>query len=270
MILSAFDQRIAALAAQSPETGLENAGNAPGCLIPPEFIERLERRHLRKCAECGDEFEAVGLQGYCDTCSIRVDERAAAPPIRKLDSSWPRLHAGKLDAMTGPSRTMAEKLAPRLFGNRFLVLAGDRGRGKTQIATFIAYSRLVKGHDSGVYVRCYDLVTNVSGLDKRERLTAYQRVPFLCIDEVHTCEAKNLPVLESILDDRYANRRPTMLIGNWLTQEGIQAGETVNGRKINGLGETIMDRINEHTANKTGGVVWCRWASYRVEQHKTA
>jgi len=77
-------------------------------------------------------------------------------------------------------------------------------------------------------------------------------------------------VLESILDDRYANRRPTMLIGNWLTQEGIQAGETVNGRKINGLGETIMDRINEHTANKTGGVVWCRWASYRVEQHKTA
>ena len=121
MILSAFDQRIAALAAQSPETGLENAGNAPGCLIPPEFIERLERRHLRKCAECGDEFEAVGLQGYCDTCSIRVDERAAAPPIRKLDSSWPRLHAGKLDAMTGPSRTMAEKLAPRLFGNLSLI-----------------------------------------------------------------------------------------------------------------------------------------------------
>ena len=31
----------------------------------------------------------------------------------------------------------------------------------------------------------------------------------------------------------------------------------------NGLGETIMDRINEHQKHKTGGVVWCRWNSYR-------
>ena len=255
--------KIALMASRFPETGLESADSAPGCVIPAEFLQRLESRFLRKCADCGDEFEAVGFQGYCDACSIKVDERAAQPPVRKLDSSWPRLHAGKLDEMTGPGKVMAHKLAPRIFGNRLLVLAGDRGRGKTQIAAFIAYHRLTKGHDTGVYVRAFDLLTAVSGHDKQARLSAFQRVPFLCIDEVHTVEAKHLPVLESIIDDRYSNRRPTMLIGNWMTPEGICSGETVNGRRINGLGETIMDRINEHTKHKTGGVVWCRWNSYR-------
>lgn len=255
--------KIALIAARSPETGLESADCSPGCVIPAEFMQRLEARYLRKCADCGDEFEAVGFQGYCDACSIKVDERASQPPVRKLDSSWPRLHAGKLDEMTGPGKAMAEKLAPRIFGNRLLVLAGDRGRGKTQIAAFIAYHRLTKGHDSGVYIRAFDLLTAITGHDKQVRLSAFQRVPFLCIDEVHTVEAKHLPVLESIIDDRYGNRRPTMLIGNWMTPEGICSGETVNGRRINGLGETIMDRINEHTKHKTGGVVWCRWNSYR-------
>ena len=255
--------KIALMASRTPETGLESVDGGSGCIIPAEFMQRLESRFLRKCADCGDEFEAVGFQGYCDACSIKVDERAALPPVRKLDSSWPRLHAGKLDEMTGPGKVMAEKLAPRLFGNRLLVLAGDRGRGKTQIATFIAYHRLTKGHDSGVYVRAFDLLTAISGHDKQARLSAFQRIPFLCIDEVHTVEAKHLPVLESIIDDRYGNRRPTMLIGNWMTPEGICSGETVNGRRINGLGETIMDRINEHTKHKTGGVVWCRWNSYR-------
>lgn len=255
--------KIALMASRTPETGLESVDGASGCIIPAEFLQRLESRFLRKCADCGDEFEAVGFQGYCDACSIKVDERAALPPVRKIDSSWPRLHAGKLDEMTGPGKVMAHKLAPRIFGNRLLVLAGDRGRGKTQIAAFIAYHRLTKGHDSGVYVRAFDLLTAISGHDKQVRLSAFQRVPFLCIDEVHTVEAKHLPVLESIIDDRYGNRRPTMLIGNWMTPEGICSGETVNGRRINGLGETIMDRINEHTKHKTGGVVWCRWDSYR-------
>ena len=267
MILS-LHEKIATLAEKSQETGLERINAESGCVIPAEFIQRLEARTRRKCVACGDEFEAIGLQAYCDPCGIVVDQQAAAPPVRKLDSSWPRLHADKLDSMSGPGKAMADKLAPRLFGNRLLVLAGDRGRGKTQIATAIAYHRLVKGHDSGLYVRAFDLVTAVSGLEKAARLAAFQRVPFLCIDEAHACEPKFLPLLESICDERYANRRPTMLIGNWMTPEGIHSGEEVNGRQINGLGETIMDRINEHTANKTGGVVWCRWNTYRAAPAK--
>lgn len=243
------------------------------------FVKAMERRAERKCADCGAIFEAVGLTAYCDPCGIKVDEAAATPPVRKLDSSWPRLHAEKLDAMipcacpTPPpsqkrqrcATCMAIELAPKLFGNRLLVLAGDRGRGKTQIATFIAYHRMTKGHDCGIYTRAYDMHRLCSSFDadSRKALLAFQRVPFLAIDEMHRVEPKHLHVIESVLDERYANKRPTMLIGNWMTEAGMLAGETVSGERLNGLGPTVMDRINEHTANRTGGVVWCRWESYR-------
>jgi len=229
------------------------------------FVKAMERRAERKCADCGAIFEAVGLTAYCDPCGIKVDEAAATPPVRKLDSSWPRLHAEKLASLHGPALAMAEKLAPKLFGNRLLVLAGDRGRGKTQIATFIAYHRMIKGHDCGIYTRAYDMHRLCSGfdIDSRKSLLAFQRVPFLAIDEMHRVEPKHLHVIESVLDERYANKRPTMAIGNWMTEVGMLAGETVSGERLNGLGPTIMDRINEHTANRTGGVVWCRWESYR-------
>lgn len=226
----------------------------------------LEKVTLRNCRDCGQEFEAVGFTAYCDPCGIRVDEQAALPPVRNLDSTWPKLHAEKLDALHGPAHAMAIKLAPKLFGNRLLVLAGDRGRGKTQIATFIAYHRMTKGHDSGVYTRAYDMTRMANGFDadSRKSLRAFQKVPFLCIDEAHRIDPKQIQVLESILDERYANKRPTVVIGNWMSKAGIRDGEEVSGQKLFGLGPTLMDRINEHEHNHTGGVVWCRWDSYRT------
>ena len=228
-------------------------------------VESLERVQVRKCVDCGEQFEAVGLTAYCDPCGIRVDAESALPPVKNLDSSWPKLHAGKLRELYGPALKMAEKLSGRLFGNRVCVLAGDRGRGKTQIATFIAYSRICKGHDSGIYCRAWDMVRLCSGYDKDavQALQAFQRVPFLCIDEAHRIDPKQIHILESVIDARYANRRPLMVIGNWLSEEGMLNGENVSGQHLHGLGPTIMDRINEHTANRTGGVVWCRWESYR-------
>ena len=61
------------------------------------------------------------------------------------------------------------------------------GAGKTQIATFIAYSRICKGHDSAFTAApgtwCgFALATT---RDAIKSLQAFQRVPFLCIDEAH-------------------------------------------------------------------------------------
>ena len=259
----------------APESPLGHSAT----LSPPAAIEALEAVSRRKCGACGAEFEAVGFTAFCDPCGIKVDEQAALPPASKLDSTWPRLHADKLDSMIpctcppvapGQKRQrcatcMAIELCPKLFGNRLMVLAGDRGRGKTQIVTFIAYYRLTKGHDSGVYTRAYDMTRMAGGYDtdSRKSLRAFQKVPFLCIDEAHRIEPKQIHVLESILDERYANKRPTVVIGNWLTEAGIRDGEEISGQKLHGLGPTLMDRINEHKHNQTGGVVWCRWASYR-------
>jgi len=253
----------------APESPLSRSATE----IPAAALEALEAVNLRKCGGCGKEFEAVGLTALCEPCGIAVDEAASRPPVHKLDSTWPRLHADKLEEMI-PCRCnskercatcMAVDLAPRLYGNRLLVLAGDRGRGKTQIATWIAYQRLKKGHDSGIYSRAFDMVRMCDGysVDARKALLAFQKVPFLAVDECHRVEPRQIGIFESILDARYANKRPTMLIGNWLTPKGMESGETVSDPKLHGLGPTIMDRINEDTKNRTGGVVWCLWASYR-------
>lgn len=251
------------MAANAPESATEGVTSVGEAIAMSGMLQRLEARTERKCATCGETFEAVGFQGYCDVCSIAIDEAAAKPPMRKFDSTWPRLHVDKIPEMVGPSLQMAKRLADRMYGNRMLILAGDRGRGKTQIAAYIAYHRMSKGHDSGLYFRAYDACNSIVGHDREAKLLAFQKVPFLVLDEAHKIEAKLQVTLESIIDARYSNKKPTVVIGNWMTEKGIQSGEIVGEQRLFGLGPTLMDRINEHQANRTGGVVWCRWGSYR-------
>ena len=214
---------------------------------------------IRPCRKCGKDFEAIGLTAFCDTCDDIVTQQRSKPQPVALDASWPRLQSGKLSEMIGPGLAMAQKLAPRLNSPRTVVIAGDRGRGKTQIATFCASQRGAEGKDSGLYTRAFDMAENVVGVDRDTRLERWQKTPFLVIDECHRLESKHLPVLESVVDARYSNRKTTLIIGNWMTDEGVQNGETVNGQLLHGVGPTIMDRVNE-----TGGIVWCRWDSYRT------
>ena len=225
-------------------------------------LSRLERVSVRPCHECGNEFEAVGLVAICDACALKRDN--PEPPKYSLNESWPKLQADKIGELHGAGLAMAEKLAPRMHGNRLLVLAGDRGRGKTQIAVYCAWRRGQDGHRTGLYSRAYDLCESIIGFDRESKLDRWQKTPFLVIDECHRLEAKHLVTLESIVDDRYGNKRPTILIGNWTTKEGIQRGEVVDGETLFGLGSSLVSRMNEHTANRTGGVVWCKWGSYRV------
>lgn len=264
--LQQLDAEISARLADTPQPAVEAPESLPLMAALAPTIALLEKVTLRNCRDCGTEFEAVGFTAFCDPCGIKVDAQAALPPVRKLDSTWPKLHAEKLDALHGPAKAMADKLAPKLFGNRLLVLAGDRGRGKTQIATFIAYFRMTKGHDSGIYTRAFDMVRMCDGYspEARKALLAFQKVPFLCVDECHRVEPRQIQLVESILDARYANKRPTVVIGNWMTIEGVRDGEQISGQKLYGLGPTLMDRVNEHKANRTGGVVWCEWPSYRT------
>jgi hypothetical protein len=83
---------------------------------------------------------------------------------------------------------------------------------------------------------------------------------------MHRVEAKDLPLIESVVDDRYSNDRATVLIGNWISLDGIHRGETVDGEHLTGLGSSLFSRIQEHQRDKTGGIVWCNWRSYRVSE----
>lgn len=159
---------------------------------------------------------------------------------------------------------MAEKLAPKLVGGRLCVLAGQRGTGKTQIAAFTADWRARNGYRPGLYTRAFDLCASVVGFDREAKLEKLQKTPFLVIDELHRMEAKDLPLIESVVDDRYGNDRATLCIGNWISLDGLHLGETVDGEKLTGLGSSLFSRIQEHQRDRTGGVVWCKWQSYRT------
>lgn len=219
----------------------------------------------RKCVACGEEFDAVGLTAYCDPCGMLPAE-APRPAVRTPDASWPRRHLERIATMTGPAYERAVKLAPKIVGAKLCVLAGNRGMGKTQIATYVAWWRGQHGHGPGLYSRAFDMVQDVIGYDRDVKLARYQNAEFLTLDEVHRSRPADMPLLESVVDDRYSNNRATILIGNWLTIEGIHKGQEIDGEQCNGIGSSLFHRLQEHQRDKSGGVVWCNWQSYRSER----
>lgn len=226
-----------------------------------EALSRLERITTRPCAKCGEEFQARGLVAFCAACGMLPtdDEKT----VRPLGESWPRRHIVKLGHMFGKGLHMAEQLAPKMKGGRLCVLAGNRGLGKTQIATYVARHRGEQGLSPGFYSLAYDMACRVVGFDRDEKLKEYQKPAFLVLDECHRLSPNDLPLLESVVDFRYRNERATMLIGNWISPRGVHRGEEIDGEKLTGLGSSLFSRIQEHERDRTGGVVWCKWGSYR-------
>jgi DNA replication protein DnaC len=189
-----------------------------------------------------------------------TDERRAV----EVHSSWPSKHLRRIPTMHGRSLVLAQKLAPKITEPRFFVMAGGRGVGKTQVATYLAHSRAKRGFSSGIYTRARDMIAAIVGFDREEKLRKYQRASFLIIDECHRIQPADIPTLESIVDDRYANERTTGMIGNWQSVDGIHLGENIENEQLSGIGSSLFNRLQEHQRDGTGGVVWCKWESYRA------
>lgn len=225
---------------------------------PTQFhpLPALVGVYRRACAKCGAEFDAFGLQGICDDCA--TEPSAPRLVVRDLGDTWPERHRGKLADMRGPSLDKARQLLPLALNGGMIVLTGDRGRGKTQIATWLAWQRGQQGKRPGIYAKAFDLFSAVKGTWSRQSaesetkaLDRYRAAPFLVLDEAHERGETDWEnrTLRNVLDHRYDACLPTVIVGNWLTAEDIGAS----------LGASITDRITE-----TGGVVWCRWDSYRA------
>ena len=245
---------------------------ANGLLDFSAALRKMEATTQRQCAGCGETFKARGLVAYCTVCGAQSRDEKPKRTFA-LDASWPSRHVSKIPAMRGRGADIAARLAPKWsVGGRLLVLAGDRGRGKTQIATFMAHWRGQNGYRTGLYARAFDACSSVVGFDREAKLLRFQTASFLALDECHRLKDEHLPVLESIVDDRYANERPTVLIGNWTTEEGQQYGELGQGNeRYSGLGSSLISRLNEMALNQTGGTIWCasddngEWPNYREE-----
>lgn len=140
----------------------------------------------------------------------------------------------------------------------FLVLGGERGTGKSHLAIAAAQQMMSRG--TAMYTRAGDLIRRVRSTWRRDSDESEEEVlrlfgiglDLLIIDEVglqRGSEDEQL-ILFDILDRRYSELRPTILLTNL---EGKAFSEF--------LGPRIMDRLRERAV-----FVPFRWESYRGKQ----
>lgn len=244
----------------------------------PSFSESIAKliakdQELVTCKKCGVEY--LGYPGFptCDAClAVENEERQRLSYQRLIDeerqrdrdarrrdfeAGWPERHVQSLARMGGAGLAKAESLFPLVESGAMIILFGDRGRGKTQIGTWMANKRLQAGGWAGSYLKAFDLFqqikaswTKEAGFTEKDVCDGYKEACFLVIDEVHERSESDWEnrSLRNILDHRYDDCLPTVVIGNWSNLEEVR----------NGVGASIFDRITE-----AGGAVHCNWSSYR-------
>jgi len=137
----------------------------------------------------------------------------------------------------------------------FLVLGGDRGTGKSHLA--IAAAQQVMSRGTAMYSRAADIIRRVRATWRRDSDQSEDEVlsllstgiDLLVIDEVgmqRGTEDEQI-ILFDVLDRRYADLRPTILLTN------------LDGREFaEFLGPRIMDRLRERAV-----FIPFKWESYR-------
>jgi DNA replication protein DnaC len=147
-----------------------------------------------------------------------------------------------------------QRIKDRLQNHRAtLAIIGNRGTGKTQLA-----AEIIKdiAPDTATYMTAAELFMRIRAtFDKRTTETEIDiarelsRTPLLVIDELQERgeSAWENRLLTEIMDKRYANERPTILISN------LTAGELTAS-----LGDSIADRMRQG-----GGIIEITGASHR-------
>lgn len=212
----------------------------------------------------GTEIEQVFRR--IQSASISKISEPAPPTFFEIDEKlkergFPFRHRRQLsDGLTGPGLEKAMTLLPRVMaGDCLLFLIGDRGPGKTQIATWWAAERLRDGNLPGWYRKTADIITEIKMTwsdggktvgTEDDILKKYRKTDYLVLDEFHERGSSDWEArtLINILDHRYDNMLATVLIAN---MSEAQVREQIN--------PSIISRAEE-----TGGLVRCDWPSYRT------
>jgi DNA replication protein DnaC len=215
----------------------------------------------------GIEIEQVLKRLQDKRSSFSEPPEKKGPPHSEIDAileqrGFPARHRARLrEGLHGPGLEKAKELLPKIIGgNCLLLLIGDRGPGKTQIATWWAAERVRAGKFAGWYRKTVDLISeikvtwNAGGKSigtEDDILKKYRSAAFLVLDEFHERGSSEWEArtLTNIIDHRYDSMRATVLIAN-MTAAQAQAQ----------IHPSILSRAEE-----TGGVVRCDWASYRQD-----
>lgn len=162
------------------------------------------------------------------------------------------------DALTGPPEYLKARDAVRKFcetGTSVLGLIGTRGAGKTQFGA-VAIMQVPRNESpfscvakirSAVELAA-DLKADLETQGENGWFREHAMLKLLVVDEIQNSGSEYVrTMLETLIDARYREERPTILIGN------LSAGQFSAA-----VGPSTSDRCNEG-----GGLVVCDWPSFR-------
>ncbi len=162
---------------------------------------------------------------------------------------WPRPIAIAWNATFG-------KIMAVIANGGTIAMIGPRGTGKTRFAAEamrnVAPREGIYATAMGVFIRIRETFQKNSKESESEIVRELSRCPLLILDEIQERgnSAWEDRLLTHILDARYGNMLPTIIIAN-LTSEALAVQ----------LGDSIVSRLHE-----TGGVLEINGPSHRIKQ----
>lgn len=156
---------------------------------------------------------------------------------------------------TEEQRAKQEKLIQHLRGMRSVIMYGNNGTGKTLLAYASMRDKIEKGYNP-IYISFLALMNkikesyNQNGPSLYRITEEYKRCDYLVIDEIDKSYGtpNEFLNLNHIIDARYNNCKPTVLISNSSESDIIDL-----------LGKSTFERIVED-----GLAVYMDWPSYRM------
>lgn len=202
---------------------------------PESSIERLD-------AEAGVTWRAEYSARVRERARLLEHEDRITPAMESFRRTFPPLHRANLTAsnlsqwgdLVGKARAVVES-------DGLLALVAGRGRGKTQLATLLAYEAVGRyvvpeyAPMADIQARFKAKVYN-GDASEEEFLNRLGRVGFLVLDELQdVAESEHTArIFTRLMDKRYANMKPTILIANLRVEAFVEH-----------IGKSAASRISE-------------------------
>lgn len=171
------------------------------------FSKRLAQLIANPPRLASAEEEAEREARACEDALFKRVQQAGIPK---------RFQGAELSTCCAPARAFSERVCAGEYAN--LVLGGESGSGKTHTACAVLIDLMRRTGRRGLFTTLDDLLRDVRdtyGNLRRESevVQRYARVPLLVIDEMGKAKATDwsLPIIEAVVNERYAELRPTVV-----------------------------------------------------------